>query len=264
MKKCLSLYSQLCTIHSHLSLWYRYSNVIWHRYLAHFNKFNCSQLRLKAGTAKKPKYVPIQNIREKLGFSGQVCETPLAFHAITGCDTVSYFSGHSNKSAWAVFVEYHDLLKDLGKSATLSKEVIQDAEKFICHICKSSTENCNDAQLKMFTKCHAPELMPPTSDAAKFHIEHANYQSLMWKQACHPKPDIPLPTDSGWKLDDGLLAPILTTLPPIPEACKDIVSCSCTKGCVSNKCTCRKWNLQCTEACKCIQSNTVDCKNKTN
>ncbi|KAG1647324.1 Down syndrome cell adhesion molecule-like protein 1 [Nymphon striatum] len=88
--------------------------------LAHFNKLTCSQLWLKAGTSKKPKYVPIHDIRKQLGFSDQVYEIIPAFHAITGCDTVSYFSGHSKKSAWNVFIEHNDLLKDLGRSPTLS------------------------------------------------------------------------------------------------------------------------------------------------
>ena len=116
--------------------------------------------------------------------------------------------------------------------------------------------------VKLFTKCDAPDSMPPSSDAAQFHIQRANYQSLVWREACHPKPVIPSPTDSGWKLADGLLEPVLTTLPPIPKACKDIVSCNCTKGCVSNRCSCKKWNLHCTEACKCSESETVECKNK--
>ena len=230
--------------------------------LAHFNKCTCLQLWLKAGTLKKPKYVPIHTIRDQLGLSDQVYETLPAFHAITGCDTVSYLSGHSKKSAWGVFIEHHHLLKDLGKSPTLSKAVTEDAEKFICHIYKSSSQNCDKARVKLFTKCHAPESMPPSSDAAQLHIQRANYQSLVWREACHPKPVIPSPTDSGWKLTDGLLKPVLTTLPPIPKACKDIVSCNCTNGCVSNRCSCKKWGLQCTEACKCSDSETVECKNK--
>lgn len=115
---------------------------------------------------KKPKYVPIHTIRDQLNLSDQVYDTMPAFHAITGCDTVSYLSGHSKKSAWDVFIEHHHLLKDLGKSPTVSKEVAEDAEKFICHIYKSSSENYDKARVKLSTKCHAPESMPPSSDAA--------------------------------------------------------------------------------------------------
>ncbi|KAG1701285.1 SH3 and multiple ankyrin repeat domains protein 1 [Nymphon striatum] len=190
--------------------------------VAHFNKLTCSQLWLKAGTSKKPKYVPIHDIRKQLGFSDQVYETIPAFHAITGCDAVSYFSGHSKKSAWNVFIEHNDLLKDLGRSLTLSTDVSDDAEKFICHIYKTSSKNCDQARVKLFSKCNAADSMPPSSAAAQYHIQRANYQSLVWIEACNPKPVIPSPTESGWKLVDGVLKPVLTSLPPIPKACKDI------------------------------------------
>ncbi|KAG1714697.1 Kelch-like protein 1 [Nymphon striatum] len=175
-----------------------------------------------AGTSKKPKYVPIHDIRKQLGFSDQVYETIPAFHAITSCDTVSYFSGHSKKYAWNVFIEHNDLLKDLGRSPTLSTDVSDDAEKFICHIYKTSSKNCDQARVKLFSKCNASDSMPPSSDAAQYHIQRANYQSLVWIEACNPKPVIPSPTESGWKLVDGVLKPVLTSLPPIPKACKDI------------------------------------------
>ena len=55
---------------------------------------------MKAGTSKKPKYLPIHTIRERLKNSVSKIETILPFHAITGCDTVSFFAGHSKKTAW--------------------------------------------------------------------------------------------------------------------------------------------------------------------
>ena len=160
-----------------------------------------------------------------------------------------------------LFRSPHHLLRDLGKSPTLSKDVSDDAEKFICRIYKVSSQNCDQARVKLFSKCHTPESMPPSSDAAKYHIQRANYQSLIWREACNPNPVIPSPTDSGWKLVDDVLSPILTSLPPIPKACKELVQCGCTNGCISNNCSCRKWNLQCTEACKCCDCE-IPCRNK--
>ena len=78
----------------------------------------------------------------------------------------------------------------------------------------------------------------------------------------------------GWNLVNGQLKPVLMTLPPIPEACREIVSCGCTKGCcreivscgctkgcLSQRCKCRKINLPCTEACKCHGNASHDCRN---
>ena len=97
--------------------------------LAHFEKMPCKNLWLKAGTYKKPKYFPIHELHQDLPKS-QI-ESILAFHAITGCDNVSFIAGHSKKSAWKVFGTHYELLCDLGK-AELTSEVIQSAEKFIC------------------------------------------------------------------------------------------------------------------------------------
>ncbi|KAG1673144.1 hypothetical protein GQR58_015688 [Nymphon striatum] len=44
------------------------------------------------------KYIPIHEIRNTLSFEQPVLDALLAFHAITGCDTVSYLMGHSKKT----------------------------------------------------------------------------------------------------------------------------------------------------------------------
>ena len=77
--------------------------------LAFFSSMKCKQLWMKAGTSKQKKYFPIHEIRQKLSFPESVYSALLAFHAITGCDTVSYFSGHTKKTAWSVFVKEHRL-----------------------------------------------------------------------------------------------------------------------------------------------------------
>jgi len=53
-------------------------------FLAHFNKMECKTLWLKPGTSKKPKYIPIHEIRRTLTLEQSVLDTIPAFHAITG------------------------------------------------------------------------------------------------------------------------------------------------------------------------------------
>ena len=209
--------------------------------LAHFGKMSCSQLWLKAGTIKKPKFVPAHEIRMELGLADQVYETLPAFHSITGCDTVSYIAGHTKKTAWNVFLKHNHLLTDLGKSPQPSDQVSGDAEKFICEVYKTPAENCDKAGIERFSKCHATESLPPSSDAAKYHIQRAAFQSFIWRQADQPQPEVPSPTECGWSMVEGTLSPVLTSLPPIPKACKELVQCKCTKGCSNNSCSCRRW-----------------------
>ena len=48
------------------------------------------------------------------------------------------------------------------------------------------------------------------------------------------------------------------TLPVAPDSVLEIVNCSCKTGCKSNRCSCKKSNLSCTDLCECSDS----CKNK--
>jgi len=96
------------------------------------------------------------------------------------------------------------------------------------------------------------EALPHTSDEVQLDIQRANYQTFIWKQVDVPFPAMPSLALSGWKNCDGKLKPILTTLPPVPKACREIVFCRCTKGCTSKNCSCKKaGNLPCSAACKC-------------
>ena len=81
---------------------------------AHLRKMSCTQLWMKTGTAKKPKYLPIHSIRDRLKGTIPELDAILAFHALTGCDTVSFFAGHSKKTAWKTFTKEPNLISDLG------------------------------------------------------------------------------------------------------------------------------------------------------
>ena len=232
--------------------------------LAHFNKMKCKQLWMKSGTFAKPQYIPVHKIRENIPLEDNVMETILPFHAITGCDSVSYLYGHTKKTAWEVFEKHHQLLKDLGCTTRVSDKVARDAEAFICQIYKfTNTTSVDDIRVALFCKGKAQEMMPPTSDTLRLHTERANYQALIWRKAHEPKPDIAEPLDlGGWKVVEGKLRPVLMTLPPVPKSCRDIIFCGCKKGCME-KCGCRKGKepMYCTPACKCNDSD-IPCRNR--
>ena len=101
-------------------------------------------------------------------------------------------------------------------------------------------DTCNKARVKLFCIGRTQETLPTTSDAAKFHIMRSHYQASVWKQAHSPYPDLSPVTEMGWMHLDSRLVPRLLSLPPIPKACREITSCGCTKGCLSQRCSCRK------------------------
>ena len=99
----------------------------------------------------------------------------------------------------------------------------------------------------MFGKSKSPESLPPNSDALKLHIERAHFQANVWKQANVVKPILPSPVTMGWSLDGDRLIPLLMTLDPIPQACLEMISCKCSSGCITLRCSCKKAKSPCTD-----------------
>ena len=83
--------------------------------LAYYDRMGHTRLYMKAGTLNASKYFPVNEIRMLLSID--LVDTLLAFHAITGCDSVSPFSGNDKKSAWVVFKQHHTDLIGLGKGS---------------------------------------------------------------------------------------------------------------------------------------------------
>ena len=153
---------------------------------------------------------------------------------------MSQFSGHGKKTAWAVFKQHHTDLIGLGKGS-LTEHIATSTEKFICKIYGvPEVDTCNKARVKLFCISHTQETLPPTSDAAKFHIMRSNYQASVWNQAHSPCPDLPPVSEMGWMRLYGRLVPWLLSLLPIPKSCREISSFGCTKWCLSQRCSCRK------------------------
>lgn len=205
--------------------------------LAHYDRIGCTYLYMKAGTSKDPKYFPVHDIHKLL--SDDQVDTLLAFHAITGCDSVSQFSGHGKKTAWQVFEQHHTDLTGLGKGP-FTEDLVTSTERFICKIYGvPEVDTCNKARVKLFCKGRPQETLPPTSDAVKFHIMRSHYQATIWNQAHLPHPDLPPVDEMGWMHKEGQLVPRLLSLPPMPKACMEFTSCGCTKECLSQRCSCR-------------------------
>lgn len=84
--------------------------------------------------------------------------------------------------------------------------------------------------------------LPPTSAAAQQHINRVYYQVQTWLGK-----DLQ-PEQWGWNLQNKILEPITTLLPPAPDELLNTIFCNCKKGCGA-KCGCRKVGLQCSPVC---------------
>lgn len=177
-----------------------------------------------------------------------------------GCDTVSYFAGHSKKTSWKTFLEQPALLDGLGLGE-LTETTIHSAEKFICRVYDTNDVSCNDARATLFSRCRGPEALPPTSDAAQWHIRRAHYQALVWRQANKTNPILPPIEEMGWDVINGHLEPKLMSVAAIPKSCSLMVTCRCKCGCNTSKCSCRSAGLLCTGGCKCRRTPDHPCQN---
>ena len=111
----------------------------------------------------------------------------------------------------------------------------------------------------MFVKGMTIERLPPTRDALYLHIRRSHYQTLVWRQAHLQYPILPQPEILGWKMEGHYLVPKLTSLPPVPEACQELITCMCSTGCKTARCGCK--HNPCTASCKCRKSRDT-CMNQ--
>jgi len=145
------------------------------------------------------------------------------------------------------------MLRGLGDSPTLSDETVQNAEAFICKVYDghSAVTSINELRSNMFVNGLTTDKLPPTGDTLLHHIMRSHYQALVWRQAHIQYPQLPPPETMGWILDEGSLFPKLTSLPPVPKACEELISCSCTTGCKTKRCSCKGERIACMASCKC-------------
>ena len=123
-------------------------------------------------------------------------------------------------------------------ATTPSKECIKQwlplVERFIVLLYHrtSSLETVNEARKKPFTqKGRSIDRLPPTQAALVEHIKRAAYQAgHCWAQAMIAAPELPFPSEWGWKVKDGGgWEASWTTLPQATQTCRELIRCGCKK-----------------------------------
>ena len=229
------------------------------------NLASLSELWFKTGVGKNKRYIPIHTSLNTIGAS--VCRLLPAVHAITGCDSVSSFSGVGKKTAFSLLKSHTDNfidLLDFGDSPILSLECesVISAIKFVCSLYdrKFDVIDVNVLRHKLFTQKNVTgDKLPPTLDALSLHLRRANYQCYIWKSACEPRLELPQPIGNGWINVNGTIEPERMITPAVPDIVVELTRCKCGKGCKTNTCSCRKAKLSCSDACLC--SETENCEN---
>ena len=164
-------------------------------------RLSIDQLWVAFSTGKSFRFLAAHEMAQALG--PDKCRGLPAFHAFTGCDTVSSFGGRSKKTAWETW-KVCDVVTAtfcaLGATPTLSivDDSLDTLERFVVllYYRTSNHEHVNDARKQLFTKKgRAIVALPPTREAFRQHIRRTAYQpGYCWGQmmvAEHCRPPIP-------------------------------------------------------------------------
>ena len=206
------------------------------------------------GSKKASRCWDIAKLRHILG--ADVYENVLFMHAVLGCDTTSAIYGLGKAAALKLMINNHlfqQQARVFGNPGSQRHTIIYAGEKSLVILCNGKPEDdLNVLRLHRFhqrvgksTSCVHPQVLPPTSAAAKFHSLRVYLQVQQWMgHGGHLKPE-----DWGWYIQDGKYFPVLTDKDAAPVELLDVVKCNCKMGCGTRQCTCRKHGLDCTSAC---------------
>ena len=84
---------------------------------------------------------------------------------------------------------------------------------------------------------------------------------MVWCNNVVANPELPQPQLYGWDLVDGNFQPVMTSLPPAPEAVTYLVKCLCAQTrCANKRCKCMQNGQHCTDLYQCSDSGEL-CEN---
>ncbi len=105
------------------------------------------------------RYIDVTSISEKLGPS--LSNAIPAFHAFTGCDFSPAFSGKGKVGPLKILessVSFQRAFATFGSQEILPQWVIEEVEKFVCHMYgKKKLSSVDDARLEAFKQVYEPK-----------------------------------------------------------------------------------------------------------
>ena len=181
------------------------------------------------------------------------------FHGFTGCDTVSSSNNIGKKTAWDVWQMFPDISAAFRSLSAVPTHISSCdralVERYVVLLYDKTSNLCdvNSAWGHLFAKVGRQiDNIPPTSEALLQHTKRAVYQGgHIWGQAEVTEPVLPNPGDWGWQFINKTWQPVWSALDEASKTCRELLKCTCKKGCKSLRCRCAKAGLKCTALCKC-------------
>lgn len=219
------------------------------------------QIWVAFGTGVNLRYIPAHSIARTLG--QERSKALPAFHAFTGCDTVSCFAGRGKKTAmeaWKACPEVTSAFLSLSSPiAQITDGTMELIQRFVILMYDRTSDKTkvNDARKALFSKKgKSLDMLPPTLAALREHTKRTALQAgHCWGQCLVIRPQLPNPEEWGWMMTCDGWQPFWTSLPDVTKSCRELVRCGCQKGCQA-RCSCFKVNLTCSELCTCSDKCT--------
>jgi 5'-3' exonuclease len=195
----------------------------------------------------------INSVAEALGES--ICRVLPVVHAICGCDSTSRLYGIGKGTALKKVRDGGDFLKCLetfcGQNGT-TDEITSAGEKALVYLYGGQGHDTLDRlrKTKFCSKVARSsttvevQSLPPTNDAAKYHSFRVYCQVQEW-MGFNVDPE-----KWGWYLRKGQLEPKTMDSPLAPDALLKLVSCQCKGNCDTQRCSCKRNDLECSSACR--------------
>ena len=224
--------------------------------VAMFQEIPVNKLWVAFGVGKHQRYLKAHEISFQLG--GEKSKALPMFHAITGCDNVSFFAGRGKKTAWEVWKSFSSVtdafLELMSTPGSIHDHNFALIERFVVLMYDrtSGLHEVNQARQELFCqRSRKLEGNPPTRAALEQHVKRACYQAgHVWSQSLVAHPVLPSPSEWGWEKDGDCWRPHWTDLKEAKDTCYELIQCRCKKAC-RGRCKCLKASLKCTALCKC-------------
>ena len=217
-----------------------------------------AKLYFHTGKQDKERTLDMNAIQCHLG--DDISDATVGLHTFTGCDAVSALYGRGKTKPFSLMSKtpkFTKAFQELGKSFTLTDDLISTLEDFVCKLYgMNKISTVNEARYALFSMATRQEdIMPPNKDALMKHIQRANYQTAIWRRCLESQPDVPSPVGQGWKLVDGGLGIDWMDMQPAQQSILELTSCKCNKSkCkvpgADDQC-CASMDLPCTDLCEC-------------
>lgn len=187
----------------------------------------------------------------------------IGVHAITGCDTISSFSGKGKWKAVQLLQRnerYVRAMASIGEEWAVAEETFNGTEALVCQLYGKKCQSVNVLRYEIHCARGGkvePEALPPCESSLRLHVTRANYQAAIWRRAIDPLPVIPSPHGHGWEVDDisNVVKFVWLGSKPAPEEVLELLSCTCKRACTVENCCCLKAGLKCTDMC------SIQCEN---